>query len=185
MPEYNNLLIIVRASISITRVLSAFKATDAAMTRLEKARDAYRDLQRSPVNLGRRHVSVFPELNSLIAGVPGFHTCTPGGEMSFKMSFLGLFFDYFFFSFIGTTQNSCISVKALSKFQTICMKWLVLMASYEVKRQHPLLSTLSEQNITEGALHTTTDKNSAKRCTMLLTKGLSDAKQNLLQLKCT
>lgn len=85
MPEYNNLLIVVRASISITRVLSTFKATDAALTRLQKARNAYRDLQRSPVNLGGCHVSVFPELNSLIAGVPGLHTCTPG-EMSFKMS---------------------------------------------------------------------------------------------------
>lgn len=86
MPEYNNLLIIVRASISITRALSTFKATDAALTRLQKARDAYRDLQRSPVNLGGCHVSVFPELNSLIAGVHGFHACTPGGDMSFKMS---------------------------------------------------------------------------------------------------
>lgn len=83
MPEYNNLLIIIKASISITRVLSTFKATDAAMTRLQKARDAYRDLQRSPVNLGGCHISVFPEPNSLIAGVGGFHTCTPGGGMSF------------------------------------------------------------------------------------------------------
>lgn len=96
MPEYNNLLIVVRASIAITRVLSTFKATDAALTRLQKARNAYRDLQHSPVNLGGRHVPVFPELNSLIAGVLGFHTCTPGGEMSFKMSSLELklFFDF-------------------------------------------------------------------------------------------
>lgn len=82
-------------------------------------------------------------------------------------------------------HNSYISVKALSTFQTICMKWLVLMASYEVECQHPLLSTLSEQNITGGGLHTTTNKNSARRCTMILTKGLYNAKQNMLQLKCT
>lgn len=40
---------------------------------------SYRDLQHGPVDLGSSDVSLLPELQSLIAGVPRFHTRTSIG----------------------------------------------------------------------------------------------------------
>lgn len=37
----------------------------------------YRDLQHGPVDLRGRDVSLLPELQGLIAGIPRLHTSTP------------------------------------------------------------------------------------------------------------
>lgn len=43
---------------------------------LKKSRIPYRDLKRGPVDLRGSDVSILPEVQRFVAGVPGLHTST-------------------------------------------------------------------------------------------------------------
>lgn len=68
-----------------THNIGVYFTTQASQfLQLHMSVDPYLDLQHCPVNLGGCDVSLLPEMQSLIAGIPGLHTDTPA-ENSFVL----------------------------------------------------------------------------------------------------
>lgn len=64
-----------------THNIGVYFTTQASQfLQLHMSVDPYLDLQHCPVNLGGCDVSLLPEMQSLIAGIPGLHTDTPAED---------------------------------------------------------------------------------------------------------